>query len=133
MITGDNPLTAKAITEQAGLDDYVAQATPEAKLNYINQEQAKGKLVAMVGDGTSMTTRARSGGRWGRHELGYAGRQGGRQHCGSGEYPTKIIEVVEMGKQLLMTRGALTTFSLANDLAKYFAIVPAMFAAELPG
>ncbi len=132
MVTGDNPLTAKAITEQAGLDDYVAQATPEAKLNYIRQEQAKGKLVAMVGDGTNDAPALAQA------DVGVAMNSGTQAAKEAGNMvdlesdPTKIIEVVEMGKQLLMTRGALTTFSLANDLAKYFAIVPAMFAANLP-
>jgi K+-transporting ATPase ATPase B chain len=132
MVTGDNPLTAKAITEQAGLDDFVAQATPEAKLNYIREEQAKGKLVGMVGDGTNDAPALAQA------DLGVAMNSGTQAAKEAGNMvdlesdPTKIIQVVEMGKQLLMTRGALTTFSLANDLAKYFAIVPAMFAATLP-
>lgn len=132
MVTGDNPLTAKAITEQAGIDGYVAQATPEAKLDYIRQEQAKGKLVAMVGDGTNDAPALAQA------DVGLAMNSGTQAAKEAGNMvdlesdPTKIIEVVEMGKQLLMTRGALTTFSLANDLAKYFAIVPAMFAATLP-
>jgi len=132
MVTGDNPLTAKAIAEQAGLDGYVAQATPEAKLEYIRQEQAKGKLVAMVGDGTNDAPALAQA------DVGVAMNSGTQAAKEAGNLvdlesdPTKIIQVVEMGKQLLMTRGALTTFSLANDLAKYFAIVPAMFAATLP-
>jgi potassium-transporting ATPase ATP-binding subunit len=132
MVTGDNPLTAKAIAELAGLDGYVAQATPEAKLDYIRQEQAKGKLVAMVGDGTNDAPALAQA------DVGVAMNSGTQAAKEAGNMvdlesdPTKIIEVVEMGKQLLMTRGALTTFSLANDLAKYFAIVPAMFAATLP-
>jgi len=132
MVTGDNPLTAKAIAEQAGLDGYVAQATPEAKLEYIRQEQAKGKLVAMVGDGTNDAPALAQA------DVGVAMNSGTQAAKEAGNIvdlesdPTKIIQVVEMGKQLLMTRGALTTFSLANDLAKYFAIVPAMFAATLP-
>jgi K+-transporting ATPase ATPase B chain len=132
MVTGDNPLTAKAIAEQAGLDGYVAQATPEAKLNYICQEQVKGKLVAMVGDGTNDAPALAQA------DVGVAMNSGTQAAKEAGNMvdlesdPTKIIEVVEMGKQLLMTRGALTTFSLANDLAKYFAIVPAMFGATLP-
>jgi K+-transporting ATPase ATPase B chain len=132
MVTGDNPLTAKAITEQAGLDSYVAQATPEAKLDYIRQEQSKGKLVAMVGDGTNDAPALAQA------DVGLAMNSGTQAAKEAGNMvdlesdPTKIIEVVEMGKQLLMTRGALTTFSLANDVAKYFAIVPAMFAATLP-
>ena len=132
MVTGDNPLTAKAIAELAGLDGYVAQATPEAKLDYIRHEQAKGKLVAMVGDGTNDAPALAQA------DVGIAMNSGTQAAKEAGNMvdlesdPTKIIEVVEMGKQLLMTRGALTTFSLANDLAKYFAIVPAMFAATLP-
>jgi len=132
MVTGDNPLTAKAIAELAGLDGYVAQATPEAKLDYIRQEQAKGKLVAMVGDGTNDAPALAQA------DVGVAMNSGTQAAKEAGNMvdlesdPTKIIEVVEMGKQLLMTRGALTTFSLANDLAKYFAIVPAMFKATLP-
>jgi K+-transporting ATPase ATPase B chain len=132
MVTGDNPLTAKAIAEQAGLDGYVAQVTPEAKLAYIHQEQAKGKLVGMVGDGTNDAPALAQA------DVGIAMNSGTQAAKEAGNIvdlesdPTKIIQVVEMGKQLLMTRGALTTFSLANDLAKYFAIVPAMFAATLP-
>jgi K+-transporting ATPase ATPase B chain len=132
MITGDTPLMAKAIAEQAGLDGYVAQATPEAKLDYILHEQANGKLVGMVGDGTNDAPALAQA------DLGVAMNSGTQAAKEAGNMvdresdPTKILEVVEMGKQLLMTRGALTTFSLANDLAKYFAIVPAMFAATLP-
>jgi len=132
MVTGDNPLTAKAIAAQAGIDDYVAQATPEAKLTYIRQEQAKGKLVGMVGDGTNDAPALAQA------DVGLAMNSGTQAAKEAGNMvdlendPTKLIQVVEMGKQLLITRGALTTFSLANDLAKYFAIVPAMFAANLP-
>ncbi len=132
MVTGDNALTAKALAEQAGLDGYVAQATPEAKLDYIRKEQAGGKLVGMVGDGTNDAPALAQA------DLGIAMNSGTQAAKEAGNMvdlesdPTKIIQVVEMGKQLLMTRGALTTFSLANDLAKYFAIVPAMFAATLP-
>jgi len=132
MVTGDNPLTAKAIAEQAGVDDFVAQATPEAKLAYIRQEQAAGKLVGMVGDGTNDAPALAQA------DVGVAMNSGTQAAKEAGNMvdlesdPTKLIEIVEMGKQLLMTRGALTTFSLANDLAKYFAIVPAMFAATLP-
>ena len=132
MVTGDNPLTAKAIAEQAGVDDFIAQATPEAKLGYIRQEQAQGKLVAMMGDGTNDAPALAQA------DVGVAMNSGTQAAKEAGNMvdldsdPTKLIEVVEIGKQLLMTRGALTTFSIANDLAKYFAIVPALFAATLP-
>jgi K+-transporting ATPase ATPase B chain len=132
MVTGDNPLTAKAIAEQAGVDDYIAQATPEAKLEYIRKEQAEGKLVAMMGDGTNDAPALAQA------DVGVAMNSGTQAAKEAGNMvdldsdPTKLIEVVEIGKQLLMTRGALTTFSIANDLAKYFAIVPALFAATLP-
>jgi len=132
MVTGDNPLTAKAIADQAGVDDYIAQATPEAKLAYIRKEQAQGKLVAMMGDGTNDAPALAQA------DVGVAMNSGTQAAKEAGNMvdldsdPTKLIEVVEIGKQLLMTRGALTTFSIANDLAKYFAIVPALFAATLP-
>jgi K+-transporting ATPase ATPase B chain len=132
MVTGDNPLTAKAIAGQAGVDDYIAQATPEAKLAYIRKEQAAGKLVAMMGDGTNDAPALAQA------DVGVAMNSGTQAAKEAGNMvdldsdPTKLIEVVEIGKQLLMTRGALTTFSIANDLAKYFAIVPALFAATLP-
>jgi K+-transporting ATPase ATPase B chain len=132
MVTGDNPLTAKAIAEQAGVDDYIAQATPEAKLAYIRKEQSAGKLVAMMGDGTNDAPALAQA------DVGVAMNSGTQAAKEAGNMvdldsdPTKLIEVVEIGKQLLMTRGALTTFSIANDLAKYFAIVPALFAATLP-
>jgi K+-transporting ATPase ATPase B chain len=132
MVTGDNPMTAKAIAEQAGVDDYIAQATPEAKLAYIRKEQAAGKLVAMMGDGTNDAPALAQA------DVGVAMNSGTQAAKEAGNMvdldsdPTKLIEVVEIGKQLLMTRGALTTFSIANDLAKYFAIVPALFAATLP-
>jgi K+-transporting ATPase ATPase B chain len=132
MVTGDNPLTAKAIAEQAGVDDYIAQATPEAKLAYIRKEQGAGKLVAMMGDGTNDAPALAQA------DVGVAMNSGTQAAKEAGNMvdldsdPTKLIEVVEIGKQLLMTRGALTTFSIANDLAKYFAIVPALFAATLP-
>src|SRR5207245_1111482 len=132
MVTGDNPLTAKAIAEQAGVDDYIAQATPEAKLAYIRKEQAAGKLVAMMGDGTNDAPALAQA------DVGVAMNSGTQAAKEAGNMvdldsdPTKLIEVVEIGKQLLMTRGALTTFSVANDLAKYFAIVPALFAVTLP-
>jgi K+-transporting ATPase ATPase B chain len=132
MVTGDNPLTAQAIAEQAGVDDFIAQATPEAKLSYIRKEQAAGKLVAMMGDGTNDAPALAQA------DVGVAMNSGTQAAKEAGNMvdldsdPTKLIEVVEIGKQLLMTRGALTTFSIANDLAKYFAIVPALFAATLP-
>ncbi len=132
MVTGDNPLTAKTIANQAGVDDYIAQATPEAKLAYIRKEQQGGKLVAMMGDGTNDAPALAQA------DVGVAMNSGTQAAKEAGNMvdldsdPTKLIEVVEIGKQLLMTRGALTTFSIANDLAKYFAIVPALFAATLP-
>ena len=132
MVTGDNPLTAKAIAQQAGVDDYIAEATPEAKLAYIRKEQAAGKLVAMMGDGTNDAPALAQA------DVGVAMNSGTQAAKEAGNMvdldsdPTKLIEVVEIGKQLLITRGALTTFSIANDVAKYFAIVPAMFAATLP-
>jgi K+-transporting ATPase ATPase B chain len=127
MVTGDNPLTAKSIAEEAGVDDYIAQATPEAKLAYIRAEQAGGKLVAMMGDGTNDAPALAQA------DIGVAMNSGTQAAKEAGNMvdldsdPTKLIEVVEIGKQLLMTRGALTTFSIANDLAKYFAVIPAMF------
>jgi potassium-transporting ATPase ATP-binding subunit len=132
MVTGDNPLTARAIAQQAGVDDFIAQATPEAKLAYIRKEQAAGKLVAMMGDGTNDAPALAQA------DVGVAMNSGTQAAREAGNMvdldsdPTKLIEVVEIGKQLLMTRGALTTFSIANDLAKYFAIVPALFASTLP-
>jgi K+-transporting ATPase ATPase B chain len=132
MVTGDNPLTAQAIAKQAGVDDFIAQATPEAKLAYIRKEQTGGKLVAMMGDGTNDAPALAQA------DVGVAMNSGTQAAKEAGNMvdldsdPTKLIEVVEIGKQLLMTRGALTTFSIANDLAKYFAIVPALFAATLP-
>src|SRR5262249_4344709 len=132
MVTGDNPLTAKAIADEAGVDDFIAQATPEAKLAYIRNEQHGGKLVAMMGDGTNDAPAlaqadigvAMNSGTQAPHEAGHT--------VDLDSDPTKLIEVVEIGKQLLMTRGALTTFSIANDLAKYFAVIPAMFIVTLP-
>ena len=133
MVTGDNPLTAKAIAHQAGVDDFIAQATPEAKLAYIRSEQQGGKLVAMMGDGTNDAPALAQA------DIGVAMNSGTQAAKEAGNMvdldsdPTKLIEVVEIGKQLLMTRGALTTFSIANDLAKYFAVIPAMFVKTLPG
>ena len=132
MVTGDNPLTAAAIAAQAGVDDFLAEATPEAKLAYIRKEQADGKLVAMMGDGTNDAPALAQA------DVGVAMNSGTQAAKEAGNMvdldsdPTKLIETVEIGKQLLMTRGALTTFSIANDLAKYFAIIPALFAATLP-
>ena len=132
MITGDNPLTAAAIAAEAGVDDFLAQATPENKLALIREEQAKGKLVAMCGDGTNDAPALAQA------DVGVAMNTGTMAAREAGNMidldsdPTKLIEVVEIGKQLLITRGALTTFSIANDVAKYFAIIPAMFVAFYP-
>jgi K+-transporting ATPase ATPase B chain len=132
MITGDNPLTAATIAKQAGVDDFIAEATPEAKLAYIIREQKDGKLVAMMGDGTNDAPALAQA------DVGLAMNSGTQAAKEAGNMvdldsdPTKVLEVVEVGKQLLMTRGALTTFSIANDVAKYFAIVPALFAGTLP-
>lgn len=128
MITGDNPLTAAAIAAEAGVDDYIAEATPEAKLKRIRDEQANGHLVAMVGDGTNDAPALAQA------DVGVAMNSGTQAAREAGNMvdldnnPTKLLEVVQIGKQLLMTRGALTTFSIANDVAKYFAIIPAIFA-----
>ncbi len=133
MITGDNPLTAKAIAEEAGVDDFLAEATPEDKMALIRREQAGGKLVAMTGDGTNDAPALAQA------DVGVAMNTGTSAAKEAGNMvdldsnPTKLIEIVEIGKQLLITRGALTTFSIANDVAKYFAIIPAMFAAVYPG
>ena len=132
MITGDNPLTAATIAKQAGVDDFLAEATPETKLAYIRQEQAEGKLVAMMGDGTNDAPALAQA------DVALAmnaGTQAAKEAANMVDLdsdPTKLIEVVEVGKQLLMTRGSLTTFSIANDVAKYFAIIPALFAGTLP-
>jgi len=132
MITGDNPMTAAAIAAEAGVDDFLAEATPEAKLRLIRDEQAKGKLVAMCGDGTNDAPALAQA------DVGVAMNTGTVAAREAGNMvdldsdPTKLIEIVEIGKQLLMTRGALTTFSIANDVAKYFAIIPAMFVAFYP-
>ncbi|MFI6316728.1 potassium-transporting ATPase subunit KdpB [Nonomuraea sp. NPDC050556] len=133
MITGDNPLTAKAIADEAGVDDFLAEATPEDKLALIKQEQEGGRLVAMTGDGTNDAPALAQA------DVGVAMNTGTSAAKEAGNMvdldsnPTKLIEIVEIGKQLLITRGALTTFSIANDIAKYFAIIPAMFAAVYPG
>jgi K+-transporting ATPase ATPase B chain len=132
MITGDNPLTAQAIAGESGVDDFLAEATPETKLRLIREEQAQGKLVAMIGDGTNDAPALAQA------DVGIAMNAGTQAAREAGNMvdldsnPTKILEVVEIGKQLLMTRGALTTFSIANDVAKYFAIIPAMFVVSYP-
>jgi len=132
MITGDNPRTAAAIAGEAGVDDFLAEATPEAKLRLIREEQAKGKLVAMTGDGTNDAPALAQA------DVGVAMNTGTQAAKEAGNMvdldsnPTKLLEVVEIGKQLLMTRGTLTTFSIANDVAKYFAILPAMFVGVFP-
>lgn len=132
MVTGDNPLTAKYIAEKAGVDDFIAEAKPEDKMKYIRQEQQGGKLVAMMGDGTNDAPALAQA------DVGVAMNSGTQAAKEAGNMvdldndPTKLIEIVEIGKQLLMTRGTLTTFSIANDVAKYFAIVPALFIASVP-
>ena len=132
MVTGDNPLTAKYIAEKAGVDDFIAEAKPEDKMNYIKKEQAEGRLVAMMGDGTNDAPALAQA------DVGVAMNSGTEAAKEAGNMvdldndPTKLIEVVEIGKQLLMTRGTLTTFSIANDVAKYFAIIPALFITAIP-
>ena len=132
MVTGDNPLTAKHIAYKAGVDDYIAEAKPEDKMNYIRKEQLEGHLVAMMGDGTNDAPALAQA------DVGVAMNSGTQAAKEAGNMvdldndPTKLIEVVEIGKQLLMTRGTLTTFSIANDIAKYFAIIPALFIATIP-
>lgn len=132
MVTGDNPLTAKFIAEKAGVDDFIAEAKPEDKMNYIKLEQNSGKLVAMMGDGTNDAPALAQA------DVGVAMNSGTQAAKEAGNMvdldndPTKLIEIVEIGKQLLITRGTLTTFSIANDVAKYFAIVPALFIASIP-
>jgi K+-transporting ATPase ATPase B chain len=132
MITGDNPLTAAAIAAEAGLDDFLAEATPEMKLDLIRDEQAKGNLVAMTGDGTNdAPALAQADVAIAMNSGTQAAREAGNM-VDLDSNPTKLLEVVEVGKQLLMTRGCLTTFSIANDVAKYFAILPAMFLPVFP-
>jgi K+-transporting ATPase ATPase B chain len=132
MITGDNPLTAQAIATEAGVDDFLAEATPEDKMALIRREQEGGRLVAMTGDGTNDAPALA------RADVGVAMNTGTQAAKEAGNMvdldsnPTKLIEIVEIGKQLLITRGSLTTFSIANDVAKYFAIIPAMFSGVLP-
>ena len=132
MITGDNPLTAAAIAAEAGVDDFLAEATPEAKLKLIRQMQTEGRLVAMTGDGTNDAPALAQA------DVAVAMNTGTQAAKEAGNMvdldsnPTKLLEVVEIGKQMLMTRGALTTFSIANDVAKYFAIIPAAFATTYP-
>lgn len=132
MVTGDNPLTAKYIAEKAGVDDFIAEAKPEDKMEYIKKEQQAGKLVAMMGDGTNDAPALAQA------NVGVAMNSGTQAAKEAGNMvdldndPTKLIEIVEIGKQLLMTRGTLTTFSIANDVAKYFAIIPALFMVAIP-
>jgi K+-transporting ATPase ATPase B chain len=132
MITGDNPLTAAAIAHEAGVDDFLAQATPETKMKLIREQQAGGRLVAMTGDGTNDAPALAQA------DVGVAMNSGTQAAKEAGNMvdldsnPTKLIEIVEVGKQLLITRGALTTFSIANDVAKYFAIIPAVFVVTYP-
>lgn len=133
MVTGDNALTAKAIAHEAGVDDFIAEAKPEDKLAYIRAEQSKGQLVAMTGDGTNDAPALA------QSDVGVAMNSGTSAAKEAGNMvdldsdPTKLIDIVRIGKQLLITRGALTTFSIANDIAKYFAIIPAMFMTLFPG
>src|SRR6202007_2990317 len=132
MITGDNPVTAATIASEAGVDDFLAEATPEESLRWIRAEQAKGRLVAMCGDGTNDAPALAQA------DVGVAMQTGTQAAREAGNMvdldssPTKLIEIVEIGKQMLMTRGSLTTFSIANDVAKYFAIIPAMFVGTFP-
>jgi K+-transporting ATPase ATPase B chain len=132
MITGDNPRTAAAIAAEAGVDDFLAEATPETKMRLIKEEQQKGKLVAMTGDGTNDAPALAQA------DVGVAMNSGTQAAKEAGNMvdldsnPTKLLQIVEVGKQLLMTRGCLTTFSIANDVAKYFAILPALFVAVFP-
>jgi K+-transporting ATPase ATPase B chain len=132
MVTGDNPVTAATIASEAGVDDYIAEATPQDKLAYIRAEQGKGRLIAMCGDGTNDAPALAQA------DVGVCMQSGTQAAREAGNMvdldsnPTKLIEIVEIGKQLLMTRGSLTTFSIANDVAKYFAIIPALFVATLP-
>src|ERR1019366_3087369 len=133
MITGDNPLTAAAIAREAGVDDFLAEATPKEKMDLIRREHAEGKLVAMTGDGSNDAPALAQA------DVGVAMNTGTSAAKEAGNMvdldsdPTKLIDIVGIGKQLLITRGALTTFSIANDVAKYFAIIPAMFVASYPG
>ena len=132
MVTGDNPVTAAAIASEAGVDDFIAEATPQDKLDYIRRAQAEGRLVAMCGDGTNDAPALAQA------DVGVAMQSGTQAAREAGNMvdldsnPTKLIEIVGIGKQLLMTRGSLTTFSIANDVAKYFAIIPALFVAAIP-
>jgi potassium-transporting ATPase ATP-binding subunit len=132
MITGDNPVTAAAIAAEAGVDDFLAQATPEDKLQLIRAEQAKGKLLAMCGDGTNDAPALAQADVGVAMNTGTSAAEEAGNMVDLDSNPTKLLEIVEIGKQLLITRGALTTFSIANDVAKYFAIIPAMFVATYP-
>jgi K+-transporting ATPase ATPase B chain len=133
MITGDNPVTAKAIAAEAGVDDFVAEATPEDKLTVIKKEQAVGRLVAMTGDGTNDAPALAAADVGVAMNSGTPAAKEAANMVDLDSDPTKLINIVGIGKQLLITRGALTTFSVANDVAKYFAIVPALFTATYPG
>jgi len=132
MVTGDNPITAAAIASEAGVDTFLAEATPEQKLDYIRREQTGGRLIAMAGDGTNDAPALAQA------DVGVAMQTGTQAAREAGNMvdldssPTKLIEIVEIGKQILMTRGSLTTFSIANDVAKYFAIIPALFVVTYP-
>jgi K+-transporting ATPase ATPase B chain len=132
MVTGDNPVTAATIASEAGVDDFIAEATPEDKLSYIRSEQKKGRMIAMCGDGTNDAPALAQA------DVGVTMQSGTQAAREAGNMvdldsnPTKLIEIVEIGKQLLMTRGSLTTFSIANDVAKYFAIIPALFVVTYP-
>ena len=132
MVTGDNPITAATIASEAGVDDFIAEATPEDKLAYIRAEQKSGRMIAMCGDGTNDAPALAQA------DVGVAMQSGTQAAREAGNMvdldsnPTKLIEIVEIGKQLLMTRGSLTTFSIANDVAKYFAIIPALFVVTYP-
>ncbi len=132
MVTGDNPLTAKYIANKAGVDDYIAEAKPEDKMNYILKEQKEGKLIAMMGDGTNDAPALAQA------DVAVAmnsGTQAAKEAANMVDLdsdPTKLLEVIEIGKQLLITRGNVTTFSIANDVAKYFAIIPAVFSVSIP-
>ncbi|EQD54434.1 potassium-transporting ATPase subunit B, partial [mine drainage metagenome] len=133
MVTGDNPVTAAAVAAEVGVDDFLAEATPERKMEYVKSMKAEGYMVAMVGDGTNDAPALASADVAVAMNTGtMAAREAGNM-VDLDSQPTKLIEIVEVGKQILITRGALTTFSVTNDVAKYFAIIPAMFMAAYPG
>jgi K+-transporting ATPase ATPase B chain len=133
MVTGDNPLTAKFIAETAGVDDFIAEAKPEDKMRYIKEEQRNGKLVAMMGDGTNDAPALAQADVAVAMNTGTQAAKEAANMVDLDSDPTKLLEVIEIGKQLLITRGNITTFSIANDVAKYFAIIPAMFMIAIPG